>query len=293
MMKISSELVFNWDHTGTTIVPGSQWTMEAKGSKRVELAGLNDKRQITAVFCASLAGKFLPAQLIYQGKTMACLPWFVFPDNWDVTYTPNHWRQDEGVHLQHNCVVRPKDLKLAYNYPALAIYDEFKGQLTPGIFSLLDANQIFVVFCSHIFSSLTITTYEAPDSTVLGWLVFDMSTTCVSTGSSLIFFSGLSVSILRSNSLLVVFRSSWSEQANLNLHGKYVPPWARLYEYCLLPVTSHIIVSVKRNIEEINEISFHTWPTTSPSLTIATANQSWWLSGPHWQNNTSPVQISW
>ena len=38
-----------------------------------------------------------------------------------------------------------KDLKLASNYPALAIYDEFKGQLTPRIFSLLDANHIFVV----------------------------------------------------------------------------------------------------------------------------------------------------
>ena len=79
MMKIPCELVFNWDHTGVNIVPGSQWTMEVNGSKWVELASLNDKRQITAVFCASLAGEFLPAQLIYQGKTTACLPRFVFP----------------------------------------------------------------------------------------------------------------------------------------------------------------------------------------------------------------------
>jgi len=42
--------------------------MEPKGSKRVELAGLNDKCQIMAVFCASLAGEFLPVQLIYQGR---------------------------------------------------------------------------------------------------------------------------------------------------------------------------------------------------------------------------------
>ena len=60
------ELVFNWDHTGIYIVP---WTMEKKGSKRIEVAELNDKRQITAVFCASLVGEFLPVQLIYQGKT--------------------------------------------------------------------------------------------------------------------------------------------------------------------------------------------------------------------------------
>jgi len=38
-----------------------------------------------------------------------------------------------------------KELKLASNYPALAIFDEFKGQLIPGIFSLIDANRIFVV----------------------------------------------------------------------------------------------------------------------------------------------------
>jgi len=49
MMKIPSELVFN---TGINIVPGSQWTMEAMGSKRVELAGLNDKRPInSSVLC--------------------------------------------------------------------------------------------------------------------------------------------------------------------------------------------------------------------------------------------------
>ena len=28
MEKVPSELVFNWDHTGINIVPGSQWTME-------------------------------------------------------------------------------------------------------------------------------------------------------------------------------------------------------------------------------------------------------------------------
>lgn len=97
MAKVLAELVFNWDHTSTNIVPGSQWTMEEKGSKRVEVAGLNDKRQITAVFCASLTGEFLPVQLIYQGKTQACLPRYVFTGNWNVTYTPNHWSNEEKM----------------------------------------------------------------------------------------------------------------------------------------------------------------------------------------------------
>ena len=71
--------------------------MEEKGSKRVEVAGLNDKRQITAVFCASLVGEFLPVQLIYQGKMAACLPRYVFPDDWNVTHPPNHWGNEEKM----------------------------------------------------------------------------------------------------------------------------------------------------------------------------------------------------
>lgn len=45
------DLVLNWDHTGVNIVPGSQWTMTEKGSKRVACAGVDDKRQITIVVC--------------------------------------------------------------------------------------------------------------------------------------------------------------------------------------------------------------------------------------------------
>ena len=40
-----------------------------KGSKRVEISGLGDKRQITAVLCGLLVGDFLPIQLVYKGKT--------------------------------------------------------------------------------------------------------------------------------------------------------------------------------------------------------------------------------
>ena len=44
MEEIPPELVLNWDQIG----------------------GLDDKRQITAVFAASLIGDFLPVQLVYQ-----------------------------------------------------------------------------------------------------------------------------------------------------------------------------------------------------------------------------------
>lgn len=38
-----------------------------------------------------------------------------------------------------------KDLKLCPTHPALAIYDEFKGQLTPAVFTLLEENDILVI----------------------------------------------------------------------------------------------------------------------------------------------------
>ena len=77
MEVVPSDLILNWNYTGINIVPSSTWIMEAKGSKRVEAVGLNDKRQITAVFCAALSGELLPLQLIYQEKTTACLPRFI------------------------------------------------------------------------------------------------------------------------------------------------------------------------------------------------------------------------
>ena len=38
-----------------------------------------------------------------------------------------------------------KELKLQPDHPALVIYDEFKGQLTDSVHSLLDRNKIYVV----------------------------------------------------------------------------------------------------------------------------------------------------
>ncbi len=65
--------------------------MEEKGCKRIELVGIDDKRQITAVICGSLTGELLPFQLIYTGTTRACLPKVSgIPDDWHVTCTPNH-----------------------------------------------------------------------------------------------------------------------------------------------------------------------------------------------------------
>ena len=64
--------------------------MAEEGSKWVEIAGKDDKRQLIAVLAGSMSIKFLPPQLIYQGKTTSCLPRYDFPTGWHLTYSPNH-----------------------------------------------------------------------------------------------------------------------------------------------------------------------------------------------------------
>ena len=91
MEDIPPELILNWDQTGIKIVPSSTWTMDQQGVKRVEVGGASDKRLITAVFCGSLVGDFLPIQVIYQGKTVRCHPHYEFPPGWDITHSPKHW----------------------------------------------------------------------------------------------------------------------------------------------------------------------------------------------------------
>ena len=90
MEEIVPELVLNWDQTGIHLVPASSWTMDKEGSKQVAIKGGNDKRQITAVFCGSAAGDFLPLQLVYKGKTERCHPHFQFPPGWLVSHARKH-----------------------------------------------------------------------------------------------------------------------------------------------------------------------------------------------------------
>ena len=68
--------------------------MKRKGTNRVGISGMDNKRQIMALFACTMAGHFLPIQLIYCGKTPKCLPKVTFPSQWYITYTPNHWSNE-------------------------------------------------------------------------------------------------------------------------------------------------------------------------------------------------------
>ncbi len=107
MEEIPTELVINWDHTGIHYVPISSWTMAKEGSKRIEIFGADDKRQITAVFANTMAGDFLYPQIIYAGKTSRCLPLAPFPKGWHVTYTENHWANEKTTEDYINQILLP------------------------------------------------------------------------------------------------------------------------------------------------------------------------------------------
>uniref|UniRef100_A0A1X7TZ04 DDE-1 domain-containing protein n=1 Tax=Amphimedon queenslandica TaxID=400682 RepID=A0A1X7TZ04_AMPQE len=109
--------------------------MAKEGSTRVEIAGHEDKRQITAVFGCTMAGDFLPPQLIYFGKTPKCLPSVKFADNWNITYTMNHWANEETTLTYIDKILVPyktqkqRELSLNIQHPALVLFDCFKGQV--------------------------------------------------------------------------------------------------------------------------------------------------------------------
>lgn len=146
MENIPPELVINWDQTGIKIVPSSTWTMDKRGSKRVEVAGVGDKRMITVTFAGTMVGDFLSPQVIYQGKTNRCHPRFNFPYNWSITHSPKHWANEQTIfeYVEHVIIPYVTSMREYFepDTPALAIYDNFKGQITAGITDLLESHNI-------------------------------------------------------------------------------------------------------------------------------------------------------
>ena len=152
MEEVPREMIINWDQTEIKVCPSCTWTMELRGTKRVEISNMDDKRQITAVFACTCSGKFLPIQLIYQGTTHRCYPQGVlFPPDWDICCTPNHWSNEATMIKYVQNIIIPyvtetrKHLQLDCNHPALVIFDVFRGQCTEAVMKLLEENNILYV----------------------------------------------------------------------------------------------------------------------------------------------------
>ena len=95
--SIPSELLINWDRTGSKLVPVSYWTMAEQGCTQVPVVGKEDKREITVVLAVTASGTLLPPQLIYQGKTNGWHPKITFPTKGNVTHSENHWSTAETM----------------------------------------------------------------------------------------------------------------------------------------------------------------------------------------------------
>ena len=139
--SIPDDLIINFDQTPLPHFLTSNRTLNEKGAKSVPLQGQGKKKQITGTFAVSMTGDFLPMQLIYEGKTPRCLPKDVeFPKEFDVTFTPNHWSNEEKSKQLLDNVIFPylkkkkkHDLGLPGNQKSLLIYDVFTGQTNENI----------------------------------------------------------------------------------------------------------------------------------------------------------------
>ena len=147
---IPDELILNWDHTGVHYIPVSSWTMEKEGMKKVDITGMNDKRQITVVLSITKTGYYLPPQLIYAGKTSKSLPKVDFPSGWCVTFTDNHWANEYTTLQYLDEILLPyvkrkrKELGHPDDQTCLVIFDRFKAQCTATVLGVLEENNILV-----------------------------------------------------------------------------------------------------------------------------------------------------
>lgn len=101
--------------------------MDQWGDRSIEVTVVDNKWQITAVFCGLLTGDFLPVQLVYGGKTGHWYPHSMFPSDWDITHALSTVQQKK---LQKS-VLRTQYI-LPYSnkiMSAIIIINNFKDQI--------------------------------------------------------------------------------------------------------------------------------------------------------------------
>ena len=125
--------------------------MNRASEKVIAITNSDDKRQITAVFVATMTGEYPPPQVIYKGKTVWCYPKVGAPKRWDIWHSDNHWSNEEMMKRYIEKIIVPfisqkrKSLDLPTSQPALAIFDYFRGQTTPDILTLLEKHDIIAI----------------------------------------------------------------------------------------------------------------------------------------------------
>ena len=164
--QIPSNLVINFDQTPSKYVQISAMTMDKRGVSNVPVAGINDKRSITATFSITLDNKFLPMQLIYQGKTDQSLPKVKFPNGFSLSANESHYSNEkESLKFLEEIIlpyVQAEREKLGIvDQKALLIFDVFRGQTTDKVLKVLEDNDILATKVppnmTHLFQPLDLT----------------------------------------------------------------------------------------------------------------------------------------
>ena len=172
--SIPDDLIINFDQTPLPYVVTGNITLNEEGAKSVPLQGKGKKKQITGTFAVSMTSDFLPMQLIYERKAPRCMPKDVeFPEEFDVTFTPNHWSNEEkSKQLLDNFIFpylkkkKKHDLGLPGDQKSLLIYDVFTGQTTENIKEYIEENDCVIVYVpnnmTHYFHPLDLTVNAVP-----------------------------------------------------------------------------------------------------------------------------------
>ena len=163
MHRVPEDLILNLDQTPLSYVCSASHILHEEGAKSVPLVGKGKKKQITGTFTVTMSDLFLPMQLIYEGKTPRCLPQGIsFPDNFNLTFTPNHWSNKDKVIEHLEKVVFPfivekrKELSLPDERKAILVFDVFKGQKTERVLHLIADNNCVCVFVPANMLDLTV-----------------------------------------------------------------------------------------------------------------------------------------
>ena len=161
LFKIPKTLVINLNQTPSPVLPGRKHT----------IAGATDKRNITATFAITLAGNFLPMQLIYRGKTLQSLPRFQFPNSFFLSVNEKHYSNNQESLNFFNEIIIPYIKKvrssdgLSANQYASVIMDVFTGQMTSDVLNLLRDNKILL---TNVPANMT-KFYQPLDLTINGY----------------------------------------------------------------------------------------------------------------------------
>ena len=140
--------------------------MDQKEETNVSIAGISDKRSITATFSITLDNKYLPMQLIYRGETGQSLPKVKFPDSLTLSVYESHYsNKNEALKFIEEIIlpyIREEREELGCpSQKVFLIFDVFRGQTTDKALKVLEDNNTlatkFPPNMAHLLQPLDLT----------------------------------------------------------------------------------------------------------------------------------------